>query len=175
MTEAQEKSPDQNSAESEQPVKIGPGRPPKKAKTPEAEPLTVVDPITEEEIPSGVVNSKTKFTRGVWAHKSNPADPDSVRLAVQGETLTFQRGVECIVPEPYLDVARHAVFQKFKQEPGKGRKVAAHITRFPFMPIGPATFAEFKKMFTEGTLKTRKSVAQHGLNIPVEDEVPQLE
>ena len=119
MTEAQEKSPDQNSAESEQPVKIGPGRPPKKAKTPEAEPLTVVDPITEEEIPSGVVNSKTKFTRGVWAHKSNPADPDSVRIAVQGETLTFQRGVECIVPEPYRVMPS---FRSSSRNPARGAR-----------------------------------------------------
>ena len=64
--------------------------------------------------------------RGVWAAKSNPNDPDCVRLAVNGETITFQRSVECIVPEPYLVVAKNATYPKFKQEPGKGRKVAAY-------------------------------------------------
>jgi hypothetical protein len=164
MTEATDsESPDQ---------KRGPGRPRKEAVQEEAH--TMQTGISQEEQPSGVVHSKTRFWRGVWANKSNENDPDAVRLGINNETLTFQRGVECIVPEPYLEVAAHARYPKFKHEPGKGRKVSAYIDRFPFTRIREATFEEFKTMFAEGNRKTRAAVAQHGLQIPLEDSVPQL-
>lgn len=158
MTEATIESPDQNST------------PPKRKKD-----LLVNAGPTEDPVPSGVITPKTKFYRGVWVNKSNENDVESIRIGVNGETLTFQRGVECIVPEPYLPEEIHARYPKFKQEPGKGRKTAAYIDRFAFTKTGPATFAEFKKMFAEGNKKTREAVQQHGLNIPVEQAVPQLE
>jgi hypothetical protein len=180
MTEAST-SPDQSSAgtseAAESTVKRGPGRPKKveqKEPAVAAAPLMVAQGGADEPVPSGVVNSKTRFFKVIWAAKSNPNDPNAIRLAVNGETITFKRSVECIVPEPYLDNARHAVYPKFTQEPGKGRKVVAYIERFPFTVLGPATFEEFSKSFREGTEKTRKAVEQYGIAIPVEDAVPQL-
>ena len=174
MTEAIQEGPDQNSNQQAE-VKRGPGRPPKVAaeKTPAAEPLLVQTGVTDEPVPSGVVNSKTKFYKGVWANKSNPTDCDAVRIAVNGETITFQRGVEVIVPYPYLEAAKHATYAKFKQEPGKGRKVAAYIDRFPFTKTGEATYEEFRKAFLEGTKATKKAIETWGLQVPVPEGIPQ--
>lgn len=131
--------------------------------------------FTDEPVTSAVCHSKTKFWWGIWASKANENDTESVRIGVNGETLTFQRGVETIVPEPYLPENIHAKYAKFKQEPGKGRKITSYIDRFPFTKLRPATFEEFRKMFMEGNKKTREAIAQHGLNIPISDAVPQLE
>ena len=159
MTEATTESPDQNSI------------PPKRKE----QPILVNAGFTDEPVTTAVLTPKTKFFRGVWANKTNENDQESVRIGVNGEILTFQRGVECIVPEPYLPKEIHARYPKFKQEPGKGRKTIGYVDRYSFEIRGPATFAEFKKMFTEGNKKTREAVQQHGLQIPVEQAVPQLE
>ena len=71
MTEAPEKSPDQISTSKRE------FEPASTASTPPvASPILVATGVTEDPVPSGVVNPKTKFFRGVWAAKSNPNDPD---------------------------------------------------------------------------------------------------
>lgn len=137
----------------------------------------VMSDVTGEPAQSGVVNKKTKFFRGKWAEKANPLEPNSVIMSVNGEPLTWQRGVTTIVPEPYMVVAGNAVYQKFSQEPNKGRKVISTISRFTWHPDPDrptATFEEFRDMFSAGTKKTKDMVAQHGLKVPVEQSVPQL-
>lgn len=172
MTEATEvKSPDQTEVAT--PVKRGPGRPPTVKKEENSEPILVQTGVTEKPAPSGVVNNHTKFYRGKFSEKSNPNDADAVRLSVNGECITWQRGVDTIVPDCYLEVAEHAIFPKFKQEPGKGRKVAAHISRFPFTKTGTATYQEFRTEFLEGSKKTRAAVMQYGMNIPTADSIVQ--
>ena len=159
MTEATKESPDQKQIPSRQ-SKDG---------------ILVQAGFTDDPVPSAVVHAKTKFWWGIWANKANENETESIRIGVNGETLTFQRGVETIVPEPYLPENIHARYAKFKQQPGQGRKVVSHIDRYPFTKIKEATFAEFRKMFLEGSKKTREAIAQHGLNIPISDAVPQLE
>ena len=179
MTEAN--GPDQVATA---PVKRGRGRP-RKIKQEAQAPVTTQNPPPEapimvavgtadNEAPSGVINRKTTFFLGTFASRSNTTDPEAVRLSVQGETITFKRGVDTIVPEPYLEVARHARYPKFTQEPGHGRKIIGFIDRFPFSVKREATYDEFRKAFTAGSKETREAVARHGLTIPVEDSIPQL-
>lgn len=198
MTEAIKESPDQTSAatatqalvqpKAEQKPKNKGGRPKKiqTATEPQRPPMTqppapvalnvtVADSTTGHQKPSSVINKETQFFRGQWANKSNPNDPDSVTLAINGETIRWQRGVDVIVPAPYLANAKDARYPKYKQEPGMGRKVEAYITRFPFTPSGTATLEEFRRAFMEGTKATQKAVQQYGLKVPVAESVPQLE
>ena len=125
-----------------------------------------------------VVTAKTRFIRGKWAQKSNPNDLETVRISIEGEVLQWQRGVTTIVPEPYLLAARDATVQQFTQEPSKGRKLVAIISRFTFEADASkpeATFEEFKQMYNTGTEKTKQAVGQYGLNIPVDQSVPQVQ
>jgi hypothetical protein len=141
-------------------------------------PIEVENPVTGEQSSSTVIKRDTKFLRGMWANKADPNDTDAVRLSVNGEPITWQRGVPCIVPDCYLEVAQHATFNKYSVKPGEGRKVTARITRYPFIPdaVHPtATYEEFRKEFIEGTRLTKEAVAAFGLNIPVSRTVPQLD
>ena len=141
--------------------------------------LEIEDVVSGNNAPSAVIKRKDKFFRGVWANKSNPADPDKVVITINGEPIMWQRGVECIVPECYLLAAKDAKYNKYTQEPNKGRKVAARIDRFPFTvtgnPEGEYIFDEFKRKFAEGTKKTKEAVGQYGLAIPVERAVQQFD
>jgi hypothetical protein len=129
------------------------------------------------QVPARVVHSGVKFWRGKWAQKANPMDIETIRISVNGEPLQWQRGVLTIVPDPYLQASRNCVIDKFTQEPGKGRKRSAQIPRFSFdidTSKPDATYEEFLTMFRAGSQKTREAVATHGLNIPLEQVVPQV-
>lgn len=136
--------------------------------------VTVENALTGEQSPSTVIRKTTKFYRGMFANKSDPNDPDKVVLSINGEPITWQRGVEVIVPDCYLSCAEDARYAKYSVKPNEGRKVAAYISRFPFTKTGEATYEEFKKMFKDGTAKTREAVSIHGLRIPIAQSVPQL-
>lgn len=113
------------------------------------------------------------YSRVRFSHKSNDSDPVDVKLSVQGFVVTCQRGVETVVPDFILKAADHATYPKFTVRPGEGRKVAGIIRKFPYERLGKATAAEFLKAIREGSEKTRKLVEKHGLNIPVEQAIPQ--
>jgi hypothetical protein len=135
----------------------------------------VENPITGEKQQTVVIKRVDKFIKGIWANKSDPNDNDKVTISINGEPITWQRGVEVIVPECYLLAAKNARYPKYTVKPGEGRKVAAIIDRFPFTVTGESSYEEFKREFAAGTKKTREAVAQHGLNIPVAKSVPQIE
>lgn len=125
-----------------------------------------------------VVTPQTKFFRGKWAMKSNPNELETVRISVEGEVLQWQRGVMTIVPDPYLQAARDATVQQFTQNPGQGRKLVAIISRFNFeidTAKPEASFQDFKDMYKTGTEKTKQAVGQFGLNIPVDQAIPQVQ
>jgi len=107
---------------------------------------------------------KSDFYRVRFTEKSNPADPDDVMLAVNGENLICQRGVEVIIPARFKECADHGTFPVFKQLPNKPRKIVAKIQYFPYQYMGPATEADFVRMKKEGTKKTKEHVKQFGFH-----------
>jgi hypothetical protein len=120
-----------------------------------------------------VLTPDTKFWKGTFQAKSNPLELEQVIIAVNGENFMFRRGLTCIVPEPVLLAGRDAVYPKYTQEPGVGRKIVSIINRFVFNVEGESTFEDFKAMYAAGTKLTREKVAQHGLRIPIAEAVPQ--
>jgi hypothetical protein len=120
-----------------------------------------------------VITPDTKFFKGKFQSKSNPLETEQVIICVNGENFMFKRNILCIAPEPVLLAAKDAVYPKYTQSPGVGRKIVSIINRFVFNIEGDATFDEFKAMYAAGTKLTREKVAQHGLNIPIAESVPQ--
>lgn len=137
--------------------------------------VQVTNAITGQQQNSQVIKKTDKFYRGVWANRQNENEPNKVVLEVNGEAIQWQRGVECIVPEAYLEVAKNATHDTFTVKPGEGRQKVGKVTRFPFSVISSSNYEEFRKMFLEGTHIQRQAVAAHGLNIPVAKAVPQLD
>lgn len=157
----------------------GPGRPPRQVPVPVDPANDAAYPEGEKAIVTNMINPfTTKFKRVMFADRSNETQTVDVVVAVNGETLKFQRGVEVIVPEQHLETLRLAVYNKYSHTPqGQGqpggRRVVGRISRYQWTELGDATYAEYKKMFDAGTKKTKAAVAQFGLNIPVGEAVPQ--
>lgn len=88
----------------------------------------------EPEVPE-VPQYQETYSQVVFAEKSNPADPDNVILAVNGEQLIIQRGTPVIVPGRFLECADHAFYYRYVQLPDQPRKIAAVIKSFPYTVI----------------------------------------
>lgn len=137
-----------------------------------AEPANSGKPqAAQAEKPFDMFDCKYKWVN--FQAKSNPTDPEDVRLGVQGFVVSVKRNTRVPIPEFFLDCADHAVFNKYDVQPGQGRKVVAKIRKFPYTVLGDATRKDFEKEFLEGTKKTRQAIAAHGLKIPVEQAVSQ--
>jgi hypothetical protein len=105
-----------------------------------------------------------KYYRVRFHAKSDPNAQDNVELSVNGETLVIQREQEVVVPERYVECARHAMFSQFRQLPNQPRKVIGKVMIFPFDMLGEATEAEFRKQKKEGTKKTKEHLEKYGMN-----------
>ena len=129
------------------------------------------DSISSEMV--GVITRNTGFRKVIFSERVGEGEPRDPSPGVNGVVLKFQRGKPCIVPECHLDVLRNAIHNRYAHTPGEGRKVKGRIKRFTWQDLGPATYDEFKIAYDTGTQKTREAVAKHGLNMPIEEAVPQ--
>lgn len=109
-------------------------------------------------------HAESDYYRVRFTEKSNPADDDDVTLAVNGETLILQRGVEVIIPARYKECADHGTYPVFKQLPNKPRKIVAKLQYFPYQYLGPATEEDYLRMKRQGTKQTLDHVKQFGFH-----------
>lgn len=111
-----------------------------------------------EEVDLGVVQqNKERFLKVRFHAKSNPNDTDNVTLGVNGEVLVIKREEEIIIPERFVECARHATYPQFTQLPNQARKVTGKVMTFPFDLLGEGTQEEYLKMKKEGTEKTQEA------------------
>lgn len=99
-------------------------------------------------------------------NKSNPMDPDTVVLAVNGDSLQIQRNVVVPVPQRFLEVADHAVYKHYSLQPGQERKVDRVIQKFPYDVLGESSWDEFRRWKRDGDKRTRQYAERMG--IPLE-------
>ncbi len=99
-----------------------------------------------------------KYYRVRFHLKAKPEDADDVILSVQGDVLQIQRNVETILPERFLDAARHAKYPHFRQMPNEPRKVVGEVHTHPFDLLGEAEPEEYFKMRAEGTEQRKKDI-----------------
>lgn len=102
----------------------------------------------------------------VFNEKSHPNDTNDVVLCVNGDMHQQKRGVEGPCPDRFLEVADRAVYPHYKQEPGKPRKVAAHIQRYLYRRLRPSTMTEYRQWRTDGTKKNLEYVEKYGMEAP---------
>lgn len=100
--------------------------------------------------------------------KSHPNDTDDVALPVNGEIFLARRDEECPCPERFLEAADHAMYPHYKQEPGKQRKIAAFIRRFPYTRGSESSWEEYQKWKTQGTKRNQEHLDKWGMERPTE-------
>lgn len=98
-------------------------------------------------------------------HKSNPMDPDEVVLGVNGEVLIVRRNERVPMPQRFLEVADHATYRHFTQEPGRDRKVDREIHKYPYDVLGEATREDFIRWKRAGTKATRDHAERLGIAV----------
>lgn len=96
----------------------------------------------------------------IFSEKSATHQTRDVELGVNGEMLVIQRGKRVPVPEKFLEVADHAKYPIWKQEPGEVRKVAGYVLTYPYQKLDRATlkdFTDFKKDGAEAAKKLQEA------------------
>lgn len=81
-------------------------------------------------------------------------------------TLQLQRGVPVVVPEPMLEIADNATYQKYTHREHEGRKVGARVRRTGYRRIRDATEQEYQLMVKNGA----RALAEY---LKAETEAPQ--
>ena len=100
--------------------------------------------------PPYVPPPKEKFWEVMFHEKSNPNDTNDVTLCVNGENLLIQRGKRVVLPDRFLECARHTKYPTYSQEAGKDRKIVAWITTYPFEKISESTEETYKRQKRSG-------------------------
>lgn len=105
-----------------------------------------------------------KYLKVVFNPTSDPNEPEDVVLSVNGEALQFKRGIEVIVPSPFLEAADHAVYNKVVQQEGQKRKKLIPVSRCTYSVKGESTKDEFLKTKKEGTEKAQEALNKRSSN-----------
>ena len=112
----------------------------------------------EREIQGVAPTQGEKYFKVRFHAKSNPNDTDNVTLGVNGEVIVIKREEEVIIPERFVECARHAVYPQFTQLPNEPRKATGKVMTYPLDVLGEGTHEEYLKMKKEGTQKTQEAV-----------------
>lgn len=111
---------------------------------------------------------KERFFKVKFHGKALPTDSEDVVLSVNGETLTIQRDQPVILPERFLECARHTKRQTFIQEPGAPRKVSSPKTLFPFEVLEDGrqyTEQEYRQQRDAGNKEHLQNLARYGFDV----------
>lgn len=128
---------------------------------------TVAAPAKTDTSSTASIGPKAEEVWIVRFHeKSHPNDTNDVVLSVNGDMHQQQRGVEGPCPDRFLEVADRAVYPHYKQEPGKQRKIAAHIHRYPYTKIRKSSMDEYRALRAAGTKRNAEYVEKHGMEPP---------
>lgn len=80
-----------------------------------------------------------------FSGKTNELQSQDVFLGLNGVSRVIQRGVPVILPEPYLEVARHSQVETFDIDM-EGNRVPITIANYPFDTICEATEENYREM-----------------------------
>lgn len=100
--------------------------------------------------PDGTVINvpREQYHRVMFSAQSSENDTIDVHLIVNGEGLIIQREKPVVLPDKFLEVARHGYYVKYKQRPDVPRKIVAKVQTYPFSvlenDVDPALFFQMK-------------------------------
>lgn len=163
----------------EKPEKKVPAKTEEKVSTPNKPKTKSLDEMTLAELERAVAKRKASGEQGglekadyywvIFHAKSAPEQQDDVELHLNGNTLVFKREEEAVIPVEFMEVADQSITQKFKQVQGKGRKMTAKVKTFPYSVLRTATKKEYLELKRQGDAKTKKNIAEYGMNRPPEE------
>lgn len=78
---------------------------------------------------------------------------DEIFLGVQGEQFLVKRGEEVIIPDYFVEAARHTTRQSVKQNPDEGLVIGVGDTKYTFTETGKATYEEYLEFTAEMRVK----------------------
>ena len=93
--------------------------------------------------------------------KRDQNDQDKVPLGVNGVFLNVARGVEVPLPNFMLESAEHATHRQYRTVPTSRQplKVVAHVSRFTYERIRPATWQEYQDFLAKGNEQQKRELA----------------
>lgn len=80
-----------------------------------------------------------------FSGKTNELQAQDVFIGLNGVSRVIQRGVPVILPEPYLEIARHSQIETFDIDM-EGNRTPITIANYPFDTICEATEEDYQKM-----------------------------
>lgn len=89
--------------------------------------------------------SKERYFLVKFSGKTNEFQPQNVYIAINGVPLVAQRNTPVVMPESYLEVARHSNIETFDID-AEGNKTAITIANYPFDTICEATEEDYKML-----------------------------
>ncbi len=85
-----------------------------------------------------------------FSGKTNELQAQDVFIGLNGVSRVIQRGVPVILPEPYLEIARHSQIETFNID-DEGNHIPITIANYPFDTICEATEADYHLMLNRKT------------------------
>lgn len=104
----------------------------------------------------------TGYRRVRFHPRSSTSEPADVVLSLNGHILLMPRGVETVLPTPYLEVAKNTTYRTFRQDPSTNRKVIVEISQYPYEDCGPSTREEYQALLHKGTRDTIRKLERSG-------------
>ncbi len=96
------------------------------------------------------------YRRVIFNPRLDKTHPTQVVLGCNSVNLVITRGIETIVPESHLEIAKNAVHQVWEfNEEGNVTECVGTISKYLYQDLGSATKAEYDKMRSEGNKKVK--------------------
>jgi hypothetical protein len=121
------------------------------------------DDFEDEDLEPEVKPYVETYRRVRFHPKSSEHQMDNVELSVNGETLLIEREKEVVIPNRFVQCARHATYPLFRQLPNQARKLIGSMMLFPFDDLGEGSEAEYNRQRESGTKASRENAKNEGL------------
>jgi hypothetical protein len=90
--------------------------------------------------------------------KRNEYDTNEAACGVNGDWLTWPRGVETVLRSDYREALEHAFHQKFTVLPGQSRKEVGGIQVYTFDILGKISKEQYEAKLAEGNNKMKEAI-----------------
>ena len=82
--------------------------------------------------PIWVKGGTEEYHMVIFSERMTENETVDVQLTVNGETLQIERGKEVVVPERFLECARHTKYPRYKQLPNQPRKITGYVQTYVY-------------------------------------------
>lgn len=98
-----------------------------------------------KDVKKAVKKPSTRYFLVKFSGKTNELQAQNVFIGLNGVSRVIQRGVPVVLPEPYLEIARHSQIETFDTD-ADGNRTPLTIANYPFDTICEATEEDYQAM-----------------------------